>query len=154
MLFTKQLLAITASACLASPVLATPSSDIRMPGVVFGDKPGMASWNPSSLNQVRSTGAELASTASWYGVPDGFHGRRTANGEIFDAYGLTAAHRYLPFGTMVRVTNLNNNRSVVVRVTDRGPAVPGRIIDLSQGAAAKIGMISSGTAPVSLQVLR
>lgn len=90
--------------------------------------------------------------ASWYGP--GFHGNRSANGEIYNQYGLSAAHRTLPFGTRVRVTNLNNNRSVVVRINDRGPFIRGRIIDLSKGAAREIGMISSGVAPVVVEILR
>lgn len=89
--------------------------------------------------------------ASWYGP--GFHGRRTANGERFNQYGMTAAHRTLPIGTQVRVTNLNNGRSVVVRINDRGPFSGGRIIDLSKGAARLIGVIQSGVAPVRLEVL-
>ena len=89
--------------------------------------------------------------ASWYGP--GFHGRRTASGETFNSSGLTAAHRYLPFGTRVRVTNLRNGRSVVVRINDRGPFSGGRVIDLSRGAAAIIGVFQSGVAPVVLEVL-
>ncbi|WP_041934058.1 septal ring lytic transglycosylase RlpA family protein [Gloeothece verrucosa] len=89
--------------------------------------------------------------ASWYGP--GFHGRRTANGERFNQRDLTAAHRYLPFGTLVRVTNLNNNRSVTVRINDRGPFVRGRIIDLSAGAANVLGLFGSGVAPVSLEIV-
>ncbi|ACK73686.1 rare lipoprotein A [Gloeothece citriformis PCC 7424] len=89
--------------------------------------------------------------ASWYGP--GFHGRRTANGERYNQNGLTAAHRYLPFGTKVRVTNLNNGRSVTVRINDRGPFIGGRIIDLSAGAAGAIGMFGSGIAPVSLEII-
>lgn len=90
--------------------------------------------------------------ASWYGP--GFHGNRTANGESFNQYALTAAHRYLPFGTWVRVTNLNNGRSVVVRINDRGPFTRGRVIDLSTAAAQTIGIVNSGVAPVSVEVLR
>lgn len=89
--------------------------------------------------------------ASWYGP--GFHGRRTASGETFNSSGLTAAHRYLPFGTRVRVTNLRNGRSVVVRINDRGPFSGSRLIDLSRGAAAIIGVFQSGVAPVVLEVL-
>ncbi len=89
--------------------------------------------------------------ASWYGP--GFHGRRTANGERFDSRGMTAAHRYLPFGTRVRVTNLNNGRSAVVRINDRGPFAGNRIIDLSAGAARAVGMVRSGIAPVRLEIL-
>jgi rare lipoprotein A len=89
--------------------------------------------------------------ASWYGGK--FHGRLTANGEIFDTNKLTAAHRTLPFGTRVKVTSLNTGKSVVVRINDRGPFLHGRIIDLSQAAAMEIGMLESGTAPVTVEVL-
>ena len=89
--------------------------------------------------------------ASWYGP--GFNGNYSANGEIFDQYAMTAAHRDLPFNTLVRVTNLDNGRSVVVRINDRGPFIHGRVIDLSMGAAEEIGMVSSGTAPVQLEVI-
>lgn len=87
--------------------------------------------------------------ASQYGVGDGYHGRRTASGEIFNTYALTAAHRTLRFGARVTVTNLGNGRSVSVRITDRGPFVRGRCIDLSRAAADAIGM--GGTARVSVQ---
>ncbi|MFH1874849.1 MAG: septal ring lytic transglycosylase RlpA family protein [Pseudomonadota bacterium] len=90
--------------------------------------------------------------ASWYGP--GFSGRKTASGERFRPSALTAAHRSLPFGTMVEVTNLANNRTVVVRINDRGPYAKNRIIDLSQRAAQKIGMIKSGTAKVKLVAVR
>jgi rare lipoprotein A len=89
--------------------------------------------------------------ASWYGP--GFDGRRTANGEVFNQNELTAAHPSLPFGTRVRVTNVNNGRSVVVRINDRGPYAGSRIIDLSAAAADTIGMIGSGVAPVKLEIL-
>lgn len=89
--------------------------------------------------------------ASWYGP--GFAGRRTANGEIFDPSELTAAHKELPFNTIVRVHNLDNGASVVVRINDRGPFVSGRIIDLSRAGAEAIGMIGSGTARVRLEPL-
>ncbi|WP_018260672.1 septal ring lytic transglycosylase RlpA family protein [Methylobacterium sp. WSM2598] len=87
-----------------------------------------------------------AGVASWYGP--GFHGRRTANGERFDTHALTAAHRFLPFGSRVRVTNNSNGRSVVVRINDRGPYVGGRVIDLSNAAARAIGV--SGVAKVRI----
>ncbi|HJQ83502.1 MAG TPA: septal ring lytic transglycosylase RlpA family protein [Candidatus Binatia bacterium] len=90
--------------------------------------------------------------ASWYGP--GFHGNRTANGEIYDQYELTAAHRSLPLGTRVMVTNLTNGRAVEVRINDRGPFVDGRAIDLSYAAARTIGMIAPGTARVRIEVLR
>lgn len=86
--------------------------------------------------------------ASWYGP--GFSGRKTASGERFNPKALTAAHRTLPFGSSVKVTNVENGKSVIVRVNDRGPFSRGRIIDLSKAAAAKIGLLRSGTARVSL----
>lgn len=89
--------------------------------------------------------------ASWYGNP--FHGRRASNGEIYDMNKLTAAHRTLPFETMVRVTNLNNGKSTTVRITDRGPFVDNRIIDLSQAAAREIESIGPGVVPVRIEVL-
>jgi rare lipoprotein A len=89
--------------------------------------------------------------ASYYGP--GFHGNLSANGETFNQYAMTAAHRSLPFGTRVRVTNMDNGRSVVVRINDRGPFYGNRIIDLSLGAAEIIGMMGSGVAPVKLDIL-
>ena len=89
--------------------------------------------------------------ASWYGVP--FNGRRTSNGEIYNMFQYTAAHRTLPFGAVVHVTNLNNGKQVEVRINDRGPFVGNRIIDLSYSAAVAIGMIGTGTAPVRLDVI-
>ena len=88
--------------------------------------------------------------ASWYGGGDGFDGKPTASGEIFDAQKLTAAHRELPLGSIVDVTSLDTHRTVRVRINDRGPFVHGRIIDLSQAAAREIAMIGPGTARVRL----
>jgi len=90
--------------------------------------------------------------ASWYGP--GFFGNRTANGEVFRPGTMTAAHRSLPFGTKVRVTNLWNDRSAVVTINDRGPFIAHRVIDLAHGAAHKLGLISNGIAQVRLEVLR
>lgn len=88
--------------------------------------------------------------ASFYG--DAFHGRTTANGETYDKNKLTAAHRSLPFGTRVKVFNLDNGRSVRVRINDRGPYAKGRIIDLSEAAARKLGIEEDGTAKVRLEI--
>ena len=93
----------------------------------------------------------LEGVASYYA--DEFHGRLTSNGETYDMNGLTAAHRTFPFGTKVRVTNLENNLTVIVRVNDRGPFKEGRIIDLTLGAAKDLEMIRNGTARVKLEVL-
>ncbi|RMG71338.1 MAG: septal ring lytic transglycosylase RlpA family protein [Nitrospirae bacterium] len=89
--------------------------------------------------------------ASWYGPK--FHGRKTASGEVFDMYRLTAAHKSLPFGTRLRVTNPENGKSVVVKINDRGPFVRGRDLDLSYGAARRIGLIQKGTSRVYVEVL-
>ena len=89
--------------------------------------------------------------ASWYGP--GFYGRTTANGERFSNGTLTAAHRTLPFGTKVRVTNLSNGRSVVVRINDRGPFKHHRVIDLAHGAASQLQMMQAGEVPVKLEIL-
>src|SRR5262245_31688362 len=90
--------------------------------------------------------------ASWYGYP--YHGRQAASGEIYDMEQMTAAHRTLPFQTWVRVENLTNSKTVEVRITDRGPFIDGRIIDLSRAAARAIDLISPGTARVRLEVVR
>ena len=94
----------------------------------------------------------ITGIASYYGGK--FHGKRTASGENFNKNAMTAAHRSLPFGTKVKVTNLRNGRTVLVRVNDRGPHVRGRMIDLSQAAAKKIGLSYAGTARVKLEVLK
>ena len=101
------------------------------------------------MRQAR--GYDESGIASWYGRD--FHGRRTANGEIYDMHALSAAHTMLPMPTLVRVTNLENGRSVVVRVNDRGPFVKNRLIDLSYAAAKELGYDMKGTARVRVQTL-
>ncbi|UJQ93966.1 septal ring lytic transglycosylase RlpA family protein [Mariluticola halotolerans] len=93
----------------------------------------------------------ITGTASWYGP--GFHGRTTANGESYDMYAMTAAHKTLKFGTKVKVTNNENGKSVLVRINDRGPYIGGRVIDLSKSAANAIDMIRPGTAKVTIEVV-
>jgi rare lipoprotein A len=97
-------------------------------------------------------GTAQRGVASWYG--ESYRGKKTASGARFNPDDLTAAHRTLRFGTWVEVRNLNNNRTVIVEVTDRGPFVKDRIIDLSKQAAKEIGMVGTGTAPVELRLLR
>jgi len=97
-----------------------------------------------------SSGPGKVVTASWYGP--GFHGRRTASGEVFDQEALTAAHRTFPFGTHLLVTNINNGRSVKVTVNDRGPFARRRGIDLSRAAAHRLGMLKRGLASVRIQL--
>ncbi len=105
------------------------------------------------LNSVASSDRNhsLQGTASYYGGK--FHGRKTASGERFNKEALTAAHKTLPLGTQVRVTNLRNGESVNVKINDRGPYIKGRIIDLSKGAARELGMIKAGTARVKVEIL-
>jgi len=107
--------------------------------------------DPSTARKAPAAPATLPQTgrASWYGAAH--HGKRTASGAIYDKEALTAAHPSLPFGTRVKVTNLSNGKSVEVEITDRGPFVGGRIIDLSQAAARALGMVESGTATVRLE---
>lgn len=90
--------------------------------------------------------------ASFYGLGDGFHGRKTASGEVFNRNAMTAAHRSLPYGTRIRVFNKENGRAVVLKVNDNGPAVSGRILDLSYGAFAKIANPSQGIAHVCFSI--
>jgi rare lipoprotein A len=108
------------------------------------------SQKPTS-NEYEEDGV-IYGESSYYA--DKFHGRKTANGEIFDMYKKTAAHKTLPFNTMLEVTNLENNKSVIVRVNDRGPFVGDRILDLSYGAAREIDMISSGVVEVKIKIIK
>ena len=105
----------------------------------------------ASTDTVDPHGYDKTGVASYYGAKH--HGKRTASGERFNQHGLTAAHRQLPFGTRVKITNLNNDRSCVVRINDRGPYSRGRLIDVSREAAEQLGMMRSGTAKVRVQAL-
>jgi rare lipoprotein A len=89
--------------------------------------------------------------ASWYGGK--FHGRQTASGEVYDMHGISAAHKTLPLGTQIRVTNLTNNRQLVMRINDRGPFVKGRIIDCSREAARQLGFLEAGITQVRIEVI-
>jgi len=123
----------------AEPVLAAGNSS---PYTVYGVEYRVL---------ASSRGYRARGIASWYGRK--FHGRNTANGEVFDAYAASAAHRSLPLPSYVRVTNLNNYRSIVVKVNDRGPFHADRLIDLSYGAAVSLGFSEQGTAPVEVIAL-
>lgn len=105
----------------------------------------------ASTDTIDPHGYDKTGLASYYGAKH--HGKRTASGERFNQHGLTAAHRQLPFGTRVKITNLNNDRSCVVRINDRGPYSRGRLIDVSREAAEQLGMLRSGTAQVRVQAL-
>ncbi len=106
---------------------------------------------PDPASRETSSSSQLEGVASYYA--DDFNGRKTASGEHYDMNDLTAAHRTLPFGTKVKVTNLDTGRSVVVRINDRGPFKDDRVIDLSLGAAKQLGLIAMGTGRVILQIL-
>lgn len=111
---------------------------------------GACSWIPKGESAL-DVGIKERGVASWYGAQ--FHGRLAANGEIFNMEALTAAHRTLPLGSMVRVVNLLNGKHVRVRINDRGPYVNGRILDLSHAAAAQLGMVDSGLSVIQLEVI-
>ena len=96
---------------------------------------------------------KIKGIASFYGLDDGFHGKLTANGEVFDMNGMTAAHRTLPLGSLVRVTNLENDKTVTLRINDRGPYAKGRILDCSYGAAIKLGFLDQGVTRVKIEVI-
>ncbi|NOZ08162.1 MAG: septal ring lytic transglycosylase RlpA family protein [FCB group bacterium] len=104
----------------------------------------------SSVKQVHHKKV-MTGIASYYGRD--FHGKLTANGEVYDMYGLTAAHKTLPLNTIVRVTNLDNDKSLILRINDRGPYIEGRILDCSYGAAKKLGYLKAGTARVRIEVI-
>ena len=106
----------------------------------------------ANTDTTAKAGAVHEGYASYYA--DEFHGRKTANGEIYDMNALTAAHRTLPFGTKVKVRNINNGKTVLLRINDRGPFKSGRIIDISFAAAKLLEMIASGTAWVQLEILK
>ena len=124
------------------------------------DRTLVVSWGAARLlgilkrgvAEVRISNAKTQTGyASWYGKQ--FHGRKTANGEVYDMDAMTAAHKELPFNTRVRVVNLRTGKSVVVRINDRGPFIEGRIIDLSRRAAGKLGMFFTGTMKVRVEIL-
>jgi rare lipoprotein A len=117
---------------------------VSLVGISLAISPGWAAREDGSPKTFRQTGE-----ASWYGP--GFDGKRTASGERFNQNELTAAHRTLPLGTEVTVTNLENGRQVVVAVNDRGPYAKGRVLDLSKGAARRLGMLEEGTAQVRIE---
>ncbi len=135
-------LALTAAGCgrrANTPAPVAVSSGAAAPGV-------------EPVDSVDGAEDVEEGVASWYGHP--YHGRRTANGEVYDMHKQTAAHRTLPFDTWVKVVNTENGRSTTVRINDRGPFVKGRIIDLSRSAAEEIDMVGEGTAPVRVTILK
>lgn len=131
----------------------------RVPDPIPRVEPRSKYGNPKSYTVLGKTYKVMDSSdgyvqrgiASWYGKK--FHGRRTSSGETYNMYGMTAAHKSLPLPAYVRVTNLDNKRSIIVRVNDRGPFHEGRIIDLSYAAASKLGVVETGTAPVEVRII-
>lgn len=139
----------------ASTTPTHSKSQKRDASLIYGDK---------KLNQAYETWAkegypthpdarkyDLEGEASWYGP--GLNGNKTASGETFDMHGMTAAHKKLPFGSVILITNKNNGKSVVVRINDRGPFTRGRVVDLSYGAAYLIDMVRAGLAPVHIDII-
>lgn len=155
---TVALLTLLLAACGTAP--PTKPDLINIPSVTPRNEPPSASGNPRTYQVFGETytvsgtseGYRERGVASWYGAK--FHGRRTSSGPPFDMYAVTAAHKSLPLPTYVRVTNLRNGHSLVVKVTDRGPFVGDRIIDLSYAAAAKLDMVNDGIAPVEVEALQ
>jgi len=140
-------------------LFASCSSNVRFSSEsVLNSSKVRESMNNSGNNSILKLGEKVSigekfnGKASYYA--DKYHGRMTANGEIFDMNKISAAHKTLPFGTKLLVTNLSNGKSVVVKINDRGPFISGRIIDLSKEAAKKIDMIKSGIAEVELEVIQ
>jgi rare lipoprotein A len=131
--------------CAVSALVAlSPKSEARPPV-------RLSTTDVGTLCPIRCRVKVELGLASWYG--EDWQGSPTASGECFDMNELTAAHRDLPLGTKIKVTNLRNRRSVVVRVNDRGPKVAGRLLDLSKAAAERLGFIGSGVTPVAVRVI-
>ncbi|MEH6626109.1 MAG: septal ring lytic transglycosylase RlpA family protein [Motiliproteus sp.] len=127
---------------------AVPKVEPRSRG---GNKSKYTVWGKSYYVMASSDGYQQGGTASWYGKK--FHGHKTANGEVYDMYGMSAAHKTLPLPSYVRVTNLKNGRQVIVRVNDRGPFHGDRLIDLSYAAAYKLDMLKTGTTNVQIEAI-
>ncbi len=152
------------SACTTEPTVDSAPEQVAVnieaiPDAVPRYEPRTRAGNPESYEVLgkryvtlkASKGFRQKGVASWYGTK--FHGRKTANGETYNMYAMTAAHKTLPIPSYVRVTNLNNQRSVIVRINDRGPFHGNRIIDLSYAAAAKLDIIQTGTGYVEIEAL-
>ena len=135
------------SATAQRPIFTKSEQPVKPKSVPLPNKTA----HPVSISEIDTTRAYQIGVSSYYGKK--FHGRKTANGEVFNMYKLTAAHRVLPLGTHVRVTHLDNGRWVEVKVNDRGPFIEGRILDLSFAAALEIEMVNAGKARVMIEVM-
>ena len=163
-LICRSLLILSLLSCVPSPIYRTGGGDgsqgrkppargrapaaRQAPTVV----PPTTDAHPLDPEQISTKDAYQIGRSSYYGKQ--FHGRKTANGEIFNMYKLTAAHRVLPLGTVAKVTNLSNGRWVVVKINDRGPFIEGRILDLSFAAALELEMVEAGTAQVMIEIVK
>ncbi|MCH8328445.1 MAG: septal ring lytic transglycosylase RlpA family protein [Candidatus Marinimicrobia bacterium] len=144
------MVALLVAGCASEPRYASGKRPVIKRNA--GKRPayGLTPRSLPAASNVRK-GMVLTGISSFYG-PD-FHGKTTANGEVYDMYGISAAHKTLPFNTIVRVTNLNNNIKLIVRINDRGPYIRGRMLDLSYGAALKLGFVADGTTKVRVEIL-
>ncbi len=120
--------------------------------IVYGDYVDTTGWSRKQIESIKNHPKTQIGIASYYGKK--FHKKRTANGEIFNMYKVSAAHKSYPLGTKVRVTNLDNGKSIKLVINDRGPFVKGRIIDLSYRAARKLDFVNQGTTKVRIDVIR
>ena len=144
--------------CVASPRYSsnpnTKSSSSKNSKAVTNTSKSSSNSNRrySSQSNSKIRNDVITGISSWYGP--NFHGKLTANGEIFDQYGVTAAHKTLPLGTVVRVTNLDNDKSIILRINDRGPYVGDRVLDCSYGAAKRLDFVQQGTTSVRIKVIK
>ena len=138
------LLVLCIGSCSSSPRYSS-SSDTKLKKI--NEKTPSLSTRNKNIKHRRI----MKGVSSFYA--EDFHGKLTANGEVYDMYGLTAAHKTLPLNTIIRVTNLVNNKSLILRVNDRGPYVKGRILDCSYGAAKKLEFVNDGTVEVKIEVI-
>ena len=138
------LLILILYSCTASPRYNSDTEKI----VTNNSSKKSSKTNKSTVNRNKK---EYKGVSSWYGKD--FHGNLTANGEVYDMYGITAAHKEFPLNTWARVTNLDNDKSIILRINDRGPYVDGRILDCSYVAAKKLDFLDKGTANVAIQII-
>ena len=144
-------IALALGALVSAPAIAqTPPSTTKSDSPPPAAAPAPVPAAPAA-SAPAATGDPMEGLAAYYS--NRLNGRRTASGQVFDQNALTGAHPTLPFGTKVKVTNTKNNRTVVVRINDRGPTQPGRVIDLSRAAAGKLAMLRAGLVPVKLEVV-
>ncbi len=136
----------------AGAVKPMPPAEISSPSTLLTTSVTSSAPMPVQGRILPGVTSFETGTAAWYGKE--LQGKKTADGEVFDMYGLTAAHRTLPLGTIILVTNLDNSKSVKVKITDRGPFTNTRVLDLSYGAARELGFVARGTARVSIEILK